>query len=164
MNKNHYERQDSPIVNERKGRMGKINYSRLFLGGVLAGLIYNVSGFLQMHYLFMEGLSEVAARYNFPPTPEGALPFLFVLHLGTRFMLGLVTVWLYLLYRHCCGAGPWSALYAGLTVWLLAFGVYSVGMHGIGIFPSSFIGGYALGGLPETVIASLAGASIYKEA
>ena len=55
-------------------------------------LIYNVSGFLQMHYLFMEGLSEVAARYNFPPTPEDALPFLFVLHLATRFMLGLVTV------------------------------------------------------------------------
>lgn len=142
----------------------KINIPRWVLGGLLAGLIYNVSGFVQVHFIFMEGLADVAARYDFPPTPEDALPVLFMLHLSTRFMVGLVTVWLYILYRSCCGAGPKSAIYAGLTVWLLAHVTYSVGMHGIGIFPASFVWGYALGGLPEAVLASLAGGFVYKEA
>lgn len=142
----------------------KINIKRWVLGGLLSGLIYNVSGFMQMHFIFMERLADVADRYNFPPTPEDALPFLFALHLSTRFLVGFATVWLYILYRSCCGAGPKSAIYAGLTVWFLVHVVYSVGMHGIGIFPASFVWGYALGGLPEAVLASIAGSIVYKEA
>src|SRR5712692_2211367 len=77
---------------------------------------------------------------------------------------GILMVWLYAAIRPRYGAGPKTAVWAGLAVWVA--GVLlpnAVFMGAAGLFPASLTVMTTAAGIVELVVAALAGAALYKE-
>jgi hypothetical protein len=79
------------------------------------------------------------------------------------FIVGILTVWLYAAIRPRYGPGPKTAIYAGLTVWFLAYLRSRLGFVAIGVFSTGLMMFAVLWALVEMILASLAGAWLYKE-
>jgi hypothetical protein len=77
---------------------------------------------------------------------------------------GIVMVWLYAAMRPRYGAGPKTAVLAGLAVWVVGALVPNVGFMSIaGLFPANLTLMTTAGGIVEAVAAALAGCALYKE-
>ena len=101
--------------------MTKINFGRLFIGGLIATVLLFLSdGFLHeqvfkqyWEYLY-EGLGATPAR----PGHAYALVYFFIFELGR----GFGAIFIYALMRPFHGAGPKTAIFAAIAAWL-AFSV-----------------------------------------
>lgn len=97
--------------------------------------------------------------------PYTAQPWQVISLVGMTFLLGLASVWLYAAIRFRYGAGPRTAIRAGLAVWLLAHpwsGAY-IGAGFTGLIPAKLAWLPVAWGFVEAPLATLAGAAIYKE-
>jgi hypothetical protein len=74
-----------------------------------------------------------------------------------------VTIWLYAARRPRYGPGVQTALCAGLTIWGLAYLYPTVFFLAMKLFPTRLTVISTVWGLAEVLIASVAGAAIYKE-
>jgi len=73
-------------------------------------------------------------------------------------------VWLYAAIRPRYGAGPKTALCAGLAVWVAGVLLPNAALMGItGLFPTDLTTMTTLAGVVEWAAAILAGAALYKE-
>jgi hypothetical protein len=142
--------------------MGKINWGRVILGGLLAGLVMNIgeaalhAGLLGQDYRALLEQRGVAA--------EGDPARLSLLVIMT-FVLGVAAVWLYAAIRPRYGPGPKTAICAGLAVWLFAHlwsGVY-LGVSFGDLIPAKLAWLPVVWGFFEAPIGTLAGAWVYKE-
>jgi hypothetical protein len=80
-----------------------------------------------------------------------------------EFIYGLMAVWLYAAIRPRFGAGPKTALYAGVGVWVLGNLLPSVNWGPRGIVPGHLFVIAVMVGLVEIVVATEAGAWLYRE-
>jgi hypothetical protein len=140
--------------------MGKINMGRAVLGGLLAGVILNVGEYLLNEILLGKQWSNAMAALN-RSMPSGAGNMAFFIILG--FALGVFTVWIYAAIRPRFGAGPMTAICAGLIVWFLAALYTSASMFPIHLFPSRLLLYGTVWEFFEFPIAALVGAWIYRE-
>lgn len=140
--------------------MGQINWSRVVLGGLVAGLVMNISEFIMTVPVVLgtQMQAELTQR-NLPRMGGGTIAFYVVM----AFILGILTVWLYAAIRPRYGPGPKTAVRAGLTVWFLAFLRSRLGLVALGVFSSQLMVFAAVWGLVEMILASLAGAWLYQE-
>lgn len=142
--------------------MPQMNSARILLGGLIAGLIMNGSE-AALHAAILgdeTGLLYEKFGIGIPGT-AGNL----ILLISATFLLGIIAVWLYAALRPRFGAGPRTALIAGITVWLLSHlwsGVY-LGAGYAGIITPKLAWVPVAWGLLEAPIATLAGAAFYKE-
>jgi hypothetical protein len=141
--------------------MGKISMGRVILGGLVAGLVINISEFVLNMVVLAERWEEALQALNRPAAFDtGAIVYFVVL----SFALGILAVWTYAAIRPRFGAGPLTAVCAGLLVWALAI-LYSSGsalpLH---LFPRRLLFYATLWALFELPLATLAGAWLYKEA
>ena len=139
--------------------MGKINIGRVIVGGLLAGVVINIGESLLNAVILMEQWEAALKALNKPPMSGSTIALYVVMGFG----LGIVAVWLYAAIRPRMGAGPKTAVCAGLTVWALAYLYPNVGLLPIDLFPTSLLLWSVAWGLGEIVIASVAGAWLYKE-
>ena len=139
--------------------MGRINTGRVVLGGLLAGLVINISEFVLNGVLLAEEMTAAMAALNRPPVDDSMVAWFLVL----GFALGITMVWLYAAIRPRLGAGPKTAACAAATVWFLAYCYSSIGMAITGLFPARMIAIGVAWGLAELIIAGIAGAWLYKE-
>src|SRR5262249_61502207 len=96
----------------RRFTMGKINWGKVVLGGLLAGVIIDVvEGILEGVILGPEWRQAMQALGH-PLQETGAN---ITLHVLLGFAYGLVALWLYAAIRPRFGAGPKTALDAGLV-------------------------------------------------
>jgi hypothetical protein len=80
------------------------------------------------------------------------------------FAYGIFAVWLYAAIRPRYGAGPKTAVCAGLAVWVAGVLLPNVTFMGVaGLFPSNLTVMTTGAGIVEWVAAALAGAALYKE-
>lgn len=140
--------------------MGNINFGRVVLGGLLAGLVLNIGEFVLNDFVLGTQMKEFMARHNFPE-PAGSF---IAIAVGLTFVLGIVIVLGYACIRTRLGPGVKTAIIAGLFAW---FGIY---------FYSGIINGVLFGipmgtlvmvlvwGLVEYALAAIAGAWLYTEA
>ncbi len=140
--------------------MGKINWNGVILGGILAGIIIDVGEFLLHGVLLGAEWREVMEALGRPLQETVGNIFFYVL-LG--FGYGMLAVWLYAAIRPRYGAGPRTALYAGVGVWLLGYLLPTLVWVPTGLFPGRLLRIALLGGLAEILVATLAGAWLYKE-
>lgn len=141
--------------------MGGINFGRVILGGLVAGLLMNVGEFLLNGVILHNAMVDWGTKHNLPPEPNSTF---YVAAIGLTFVLGIVTVWLYALIRSRLGAGPKTAIVAALLMW---FGIYLYSGIINGIILKIPTNELAIGiawGVGEYIIAALAGAWLYKEA
>jgi hypothetical protein len=139
--------------------MNRINLARVVLGGLLAGLVINIGESAFNAWLFAADMEAAMARLNLPPVGGGAIAMFLVM----GFALGIATVWLYAAIRPRFGAGVNTALCAGATVWFFAYVYPSIGFAVMGLFSARLIAIGLLWGLGEVLIASVAGAWLYRE-
>jgi len=79
------------------------------------------------------------------------------------FLLGIAAVWLYAAIRSRYGAGPATAIRAGLATWALAVFLANLGNYPLGLFPTRLLVISSIVALVEIVVATLVGAWLYKE-
>lgn len=142
--------------------MEGINWRRVTVGGLVAGLVMNV-GEATLHggVLGQDG-RELFERLSVDTSPQ---PIQTISLIAVTFVLGIAAVWLYAAIRPRFGPGARTAVYAGLAVWVLAHlwsGVYlGAGFAGV-ITPRLALVPVAWG-LVEAPLATLVGAWLYKE-
>jgi len=139
--------------------MGGINFGRVVLGGLLAGLVIDASEYLLNEVVLGEQMDAAMQRLNLPPVGGGAIGVFVVL----GFALGIATIWFYAAIRPRFGAGVRTALCAGSAVWFFAYLYPSIGMGVLGFFPAGLMTLAVIWGLVELLVAAVAGAWLYKE-
>jgi len=134
---------------------------RVILGGLLAGLIINVGEGVFNGWLMaaeMEAAMKALGKPMDPSAPAGIGYFV----VG-GFILGILSVWLYAAIRPRFGAGPKTAVCAGLALWAAAYLYVTLGFMGLDFFPTTLLVQGLIWGLFEVPIATVAGAWLYKE-
>lgn len=138
----------------------KINIGRVLLGGLVTGLILNIGEWLLNGVILAKDMKEFFTKCNLPEPG----PSFMVIAIGITFVLGIVIVLGYAAIRPRFGPGAKTAVIAALFAW---FGVYlyqnAIGF-GLGIVPMRLLVIALAWGLVEYIIATIAGAALYKEA
>jgi hypothetical protein len=141
--------------------MGKISTARVILGGIVAGIVADILGFL------VDGLwlaprwtaaMKALGRGGFAPNQWIGLDLLGIAG-------GLLAVWIYAAIRPRFGPGLATAVKAGLAVWVLGTLLPNIGfMYLSQLFPRHLTLYTTVGGLFEVVLGTIAGAIVYREA
>ena|SRR5438093_13787351 len=139
--------------------MGRINMRRVVVGGLLAGLLINISEFVLNTYVIATDMEAALKAMNLPPIGPSQIAIFVVL----AFTLGITTVWVYAAIRPRFGPGVATATYASLAVWFLAYVYPTMFILVIHVFPTTAMCISLIWGLPEIIIAGIAGAWAYTE-
>jgi hypothetical protein len=140
--------------------MSRINKARVLLGGLLAGIVINVVEGIMHGVVLADQDAAMMSRLNLSP---GASAGRIAALNAWGFALGILTVFTYAAIRPRFGAGPGTAVRAGLLMWASAcvLGAAIPGILGIYKLDLTLINaGYELVMLP---LAAVAGAAVYKE-
>jgi hypothetical protein len=137
--------------------MGRINVKSVIVGGLVAGLVLNVIDYL----VYGVWLAPELAQQQKPgqPSMDSLIP-LFVL---LDFVYGIALVQLYAAIRPRFGAGPATAVKAGIFVWVIAALLHAIGEAPMGLMPQRL---YTIGTVVALIafpLAATAGARFYKE-
>lgn len=141
--------------------MGKVNWQRVILGGLLAGVIINVVEWVTNGMFFAADWAAVMARLNSSAT--FSLKQILAMN-AWGFLTGIAMIWLYAAIRPRFGVGPKTAVLAGVAMWFMNYalgGSFPVIAHWVPLRLAAI--GEAIG-LVEVLLAALAGAWLYKEA
>ena len=139
--------------------MGRINMGRVIVGGLLAGLVINISEFVLNTFVIEKDMTAAMQALNLPPIDTAMVGCFVVL----GFLLGISTVWLYAAIRPRFGPGVSTATCAALTVWFLNYVYPTAFMMVMHVFPRKAMAISVVWGLPEIIIAGIAGAWAYTE-
>jgi len=139
--------------------MSAVSWSRLLLGGLLAGLIILISGLVLAHLV----LGPVYVTAFLSHMPYGASAWTLVAHTGLRLLLGLVAVFIYVGFRPRFGPGPRTALIAAATLFLSVYLPMAFLLYDFGILSGWRLAVAWPWGLAEIACATLAGAWLYRE-
>jgi hypothetical protein len=140
--------------------MGSINMGRVVVGGLVAGLLINVSEFLLNAIVLVNDMNAAMAALNRPPIDNSMIVWFVLLAFG----MGIMAVWVYAAVRPRFGPGVQTAICASLVVWGLAYLYPNLSMIVIGLFPTRLMIIATVWGLAELLVAGITGAWIYTEA
>ena len=140
--------------------MGKINFGRVLLGGIVAGVILNIGEWVLNGVVLHQQHMALLKRCGFPEPTAGFLAVV----LPITFVLGIVMVLGYAAIRPRFGAGPKTAIIASLFAWFGVSLFNNVIAAGLGIMPPNVLALLLGWQLVEFLLATLVGAALYKEA
>ena len=141
--------------------MASINLGRVVAGGLVAGVVANAIDFVTNTYLLAADWAAFAPTRNLDPQAfnSGSIAAVWI---TVDFIFGLILVWTYAAMRPRFGAGPKTAILAGLVVYvpvtIVLFGFAQMGLLSMALWLKGSL--YAI---VSTFAASLAGAAVYKE-
>jgi hypothetical protein len=138
--------------------MGKMNWGRVIAGGVVAGIIINLFEYVTNGRVLAADWAAAMQSLG-RQMPPGATT-IFILW---GFLVGIGAIWLYAVARSRFGPGPGTAVLIGFAYWVIGYLFPNVISWALAIFPSRLLAITTIVGLVEIIVASLAGASIYKE-
>lgn len=139
--------------------MGNTNWSRIIVGGLVAGFVLNLLEYL-LHALVLGDEWEAAMQALGAETYTGSDIAMMV---AWTFLLGIALVWLYAAIRPRYGPGPGTAIRAGFMGWIFVYGFWFLYNLPSGIFPQNLMTISLIVALVELPIATLVGAWIYRE-
>lgn len=140
--------------------MGKINWGRVFLGGLLAGVVINAGEMVCGEFLLKAKWDAAMAAIGVT-MPTGARAMTIWVLYG--FVVGIAGVFLYAAIRPRFGAGVKTAVTAGVFAWVMCYALWCVSLVNMGLFPASLMVPVAALGLVELLVAVVAGAWLYQE-
>lgn len=139
--------------------MNKINYGRVILGGLVAGLILNIGEFVLNTKVLAAQMKTFNAQHNFPDPNTNFIIVATVL----TFVLGIVMVLGYASIRPRFGPGVKTAIIASLFAWFALYfymGIFFAMLFGVSTSTCVLT---MVWGLVEYAVATVAGAAVYKE-
>ena len=140
--------------------MTQINWIRVLIGGIVAGVIIDVVQWLLNGLLLGSDWRAIMQAFG-RPLQETAGSIVFYIVLG--FAYGIMAIGAYAAIRPRFGAGPRTALYAGIGVWSLGYFLPLLTWMPMGLFPAYLVAIVMVVGLVEILLATEAGAWIYQE-
>jgi len=142
--------------------MARINWGRLILGGLIAAIImFLTDGFIHERLVKTDWHAIYAGLRAAEPAPHGsAMAYFAFFELGR----GLISLLLYATMRTHFGAGPKTAVLAGIASWI-AFSVAGPAQFiPLGFFSNALWLKVGALHLVTTIVATIAGAAFYKDA
>ena len=142
--------------------MAGISAGRVLGGGLVAGLVMNVVDGVTNGAILGERWAVEAKRLGLDVS-QAAQSQSLMGWVTYDFLCGIVLVWLYASIRPRYGAGPKTAVIAGLALWLITHLAFSAwvftGLYSVGIVAATTLGGFV-----AAIAGGLAGCALYKEA
>jgi hypothetical protein len=139
-----------------------INTSKVVVGGIVAGIVMNISGFLVQGMLLGKRMETemvaVAPTLQGRGMDGGAMAG----RILTQFAVGVLLVWLYAAMRPRFGAGPKTAMLAAFVIWLCGFLFYLDWLY-LGLMSAGLYATVSIAMAITLAIAAWAGAMLYKE-
>lgn len=145
--------------------MGKINWRRVVLGGMLSGVVLIVLVTVSTALFVGRQAVRTALRALQPSTSGSAAPLFF---LCVLFVLGMLMTWWYAVIRPLFGPGPKAAAIAGFAIWVTAIwlGLVGFAFKGLALGEPYWLPPGPLLPILYLVImvaSTMAGAWVYKE-
>lgn len=139
--------------------MNRINFSRVLLGGIVAGLIINAGEFVLNGILLRPHIEADMRRMNLTPPGNGFA----ALAVALTFIFAVIAILIYAMARSRFGPGPKTALLVALLLWFCLY-AYSgtINMLLINVPPKLILMILAWG-IVEYPLGILAGAALYQE-
>jgi hypothetical protein len=137
-----------------------MNWGRIIGGGLIAGLIINITEFL-VNGLFLQNDWAAAMAALGKPAAMGTGAIVAFNVWG--FLTGIGALWLYAAIRPRFGAGPATAIKAALAMWFTNYFLGSIAAIATDVFPMKLVAIGLVVGIVEVIAATLAGARIYTE-
>jgi hypothetical protein len=140
--------------------MTHTNRVRVVLGGLLAGVVINVVEYITNGVILKDAWAQVMQSLGKPAIfSPGAI----VIFNISGFLLGIAAVWIYAVIRPRYGAGPNTAIRAGLAAWAIAVFISNLSTYSMGLFPRRLLAIGTIVALVEIVVGTVVGAWVYKE-
>ena len=136
-----------------------MNWKRILLGGLLAGVVINVSEFLLNGVVLAEQMEADMARMGMQFASWAMAAFVVM-----AFIYGLFLAWCYAAIRPRYGQGARTALITAGALWVVAYLLPSVGFLAMGVGSAGTYGLSLVWGAVELVIAALLAGYLYREA
>jgi hypothetical protein len=141
--------------------MAGINYPRVLLGGLAAGIVANICDYVTNTILMADDIQRMLVRRNLDPGLLTA-PSVAVTWIVVDFVLAFLIVFSYAAARPRLGAGPKTAVTMGLVIYLATTAVV-FGFQGMGLITPDVFWKNAALTLVTVILASLTGGAVYKE-
>jgi len=139
--------------------MNRINFGRVLLGGLVAGLVINIGEFLLNGVVLHSQMEADFKRMNLTPPGNGFV----AVAVGLTFVFGIVAVLLYAMIRSRLGPGPRTAIVTALILWFCIC-AYSGTINMILLaIPANIMLVVIPWCLVEYIVGTLVGAALYKE-
>lgn len=139
--------------------MGKINWGRVFAGGLLAGVWLNVVDYVFWGVLYKDQFENALKELNRSAPTSTAIWTWVVLD----FIFGIALVWLYAAIRPRFGAGPKTAACAGFFMWFIMGLLHGLSEMPMGLFPNKLMWTGIVVSLVMWIVGGLVGGWLYKE-
>jgi hypothetical protein len=139
--------------------MSKMNIGRVILGGIVAGIIIDLFETLLNGGFLAPQWSQIMRSINRPELSTNGI----IVYDIMGFVLGLVAVWTYAAIRPRFGAGVKTAIYAALVIWFAGYLYADIDHMIMGVYPMNLALTLIGVGLIEIIVATIAGAWLYKE-
>ena len=140
----------------------KINYGRLLISGLVASIIlFAVGGIVNGSILSNDFQAWSGTMGNL--IEHMSLSHAMILWIIMDLIQGFGGVWIYVAIRPRFGAGPRTALRAGIMLWIVSKLAVALDILALGVLPHKIIHGQLIGSLIGILLAVLFGAWLYKE-
>jgi len=139
--------------------MGKINMQKVLIGGLIAGVVLNVVDSVMFGVVLKTQMAAAMQALGKPAMTNAQIPWFVFLD----FVGGIAIVWLYAAMRPRFGAGPGTAVKAGLAAWFLGSLLPTLFMWPMALMPQNLTILMTIVPLVECPLAVVVGAKFYTE-
>ena len=143
--------------------MGTMNRTRVYLGGLVAGVFIFLANYVLHGLMLSADWKAAMSALGKAPTSENAASSMILFGLEAL-VTGVAAAWVYAAIRPRFGAGAGTAVRGGLWVWVMASLGPAIINRALGLFPSRLIVVPLIGDLIILVLASVIAGAIYQEA
>lgn len=140
-----------------------INTSKVIIGGFVAGIVMNVSGFVVQGMLLGKRMEDEMVAIAPTLAGRGMESSVMVARVATQFVIGVLLVWLYAAMRPRFGPGMRTASFAAVVIWLCGFLFYLDWLY-LGLMSSMTYAIVSFAMIVTLLIAAGIGAMLYNEA
>ena len=139
-----------------------VNVWKVVIGGLAAGVVANIVGYVAYGVLLAPRMQSEAAALAPQLQGRGMSGGAIATNVISTFVIGVLLVLLYAAIRPRFGPGPMTAMWAALVIWVCAF-VYHLDWLTFGLMSTATYAMAVVAGLVQLLVAALVGAMIYTE-
>jgi hypothetical protein len=139
-----------------------INTSKVVVGGLAAGVMGNVVGYVGFGMLLGPRFEAEAVAVAPVLAGRGMTTGAVVTNIVSTFVIGLLLVWLYAAMRPRFGPGARTAIFAAMVVWLCGF-FFHMDFLMVGLVTQQTYALASLVALVQVIASAWVGGMLYKE-
>src|SRR5688572_14703293 len=142
--------------------MRGINFGRVLLGGIVAGIVmFMADAFIHGKLLEPHWTAAMKAAGRSLEHEEHGSDMLYFA--AFELLRGLAMAWVYSVFRTHYGAGPKTAICAGVAVWAIMFPIFFLQEIPLGFYSTTLLGLWSVYELVPSVVGGLIVGALYKD-